>query len=67
MQLVKVFTTDGSSTLTDAQLLASTAALTLEFNGTVETVPVYTEAGQSFTLSDGSALSSADSVTKFQF
>lgn len=67
VQLVKVFTTDGSSSLTDAQILASTPVLTLEFNGTVETVPVYTEAGQSFTLSNGTALSSADTVTKFQF
>ena len=40
-----IFVSDGSSSLTDAQLLAKTADLELEFNGTVEEVPVYTEAG----------------------
>ena len=36
VQIVKVFVSDGSSNLTDAQLLAKTADLELEFNGTVE-------------------------------
>ena len=61
------FTSDGSSNLTDAQLLATTAPLTLEFNASVETVPVYTAAGQKFTLSNGSDLESQDSLTLFQF
>ena len=67
IQRVKLFTTDGSSTLTDAQLLSSTPAKVLEFNATVDTEPVYTQAGQTFTLSDGSALASQDEVTLFQF
>ena len=64
-----VFVSDESTSLTDAQLLAKTADLELEFNGTVEEVPVFTEAGQTFTLSDGSALSTQYSsrVTLFQF
>ena len=69
IQLVPVFLSDISTTLTDAQILAKTADLELEFNGTVEEVPVFTEAGQTFTLSDGSALSTQYSsrVTLFQF
>ena len=69
IQLVPVFVSDESTSLTDAQLLAKTADLELEFNGTVEEVPVFTEAGQTFTLSDGSALSTQYSsrVTLFQF
>ncbi len=67
IQRVKLFTTDGSSTLTDAQLLSSTPAKVLEFNATIDTEPVYTQAGQTFTLSDGSALASQDEVTLFQF
>ena len=67
IQRVKLFTTDGSSTLTDAQLLSSPPAKVLEFNATVDTEPVYTQAGQTFTLSDGSALASQDEVTLFQF
>tara|TARA_B100001094_G_scaffold331917_1_gene401910 strand:- start:1272 stop:2615 length:1344 start_codon:yes stop_codon:yes gene_type:complete len=68
VQIVKVFVSDGSSNLTDAQLLAKTADLELEFNGTVETVPVYTEAQQAFTLADGTALSTnAAGPTLFQF
>ena len=43
VQIVKVFVSDGSTNFTDAQLLAKTADLELEFNGTVEDVPVYTE------------------------
>ena len=39
-----------------------------EFNGTVEDVPVYTEAQQVFTLASGDALAdSYTSVTLFQF
>ena len=67
VQLVKIFTSDGSTSLTDAQLLAGTAAITLEFNGTVDTVPIYTEAGQTFTLSDGTDFAAADAITLFQF
>jgi hypothetical protein len=68
VQNVKVFVSDGSSTFTDAQLLAKDGDLNLEFNATVETIPVYTEAGQSFTLSNGSALSDqVTDVTLFQF
>jgi hypothetical protein len=69
IQLVNVYTSDGSTTFTDAELLAKDGDLELEFNGTVEEIPVYTEAGQTFTLSDGGALSSQYSsrVTLFQF
>ena len=69
VQNVGLFVNDGSSTLTDAQILATTAALTLEFNATVEDVPVYTGAGQTFTLADGTALSAtaAAGITLFQF
>ena len=69
VQNVKLFVSDGSTSLTDAQLLAKTGDLTLEFNATVEDVPVYTGAGQTFTLSDGTALNStaAAGITLFQF
>jgi len=68
VQIVKVFVSDGSSNFTDAQLLAKTANLELEFNGTVETVPVFTEANQSFTLQNGSSLqTNAGGITLFQF
>ncbi len=68
VQIVKVFVSDGSSNFTDAQLLARDADLELEFNGTVEDVPVYTEAQQSFTLTDGTSLASnAAGATLFQF
>ena len=68
VQIVKVFVSDGSTNKTDSQFLASTADLELEFNGTVETVPVYTEADQTFTLSDGNTLASNQTgITLFQF
>ena len=69
MQNVGLFVNDGSSTLTDTQLLATTASLTLEFNATVEDVPVYTGAGQAFTLANGTDLASttAAGITLFQF
>ena len=68
VQLVKVFVSDGSTNKTDAQFLAGTADLTLEFNGTVEDVPVYTEANQTFTLTNGDTLASnAAGATLFQF
>jgi hypothetical protein len=69
VQNVGLFVSDGSTSLTDAQLLATTAALTLEFNATVEDVPVYTDAGQTFTLANGTALvdSGAAGITLFQF
>jgi len=69
VQNVGLFVNDGSSILTDAQILATTADLTLEFNATVEDVPVYTGAGQTFTLANGAALSAtaAAGITLFQF
>jgi hypothetical protein len=69
VEIVPIFVSDGSSNFTDAQILAKTADLELEFNGTVEEVPVFTEAGQNFTLANGSSLSTqyTDSVTLFQF
>ena len=69
VQTVGIFVSDGSSVLTDTQILATTASLNLEFNATVEDVPVYTDAGQTFTLSDGTALSAsgAAGITLFQF
>ena len=69
VQNVGLFVSDGSTALSDAQLLASTASLTLEFNATVEDVPVYTDAGQTFTLANGTALeaSGASGITLFQF
>ena len=68
VQLVKIFVSDGSTNKTDSQFLAGTADLTLEFNGTVEDVPVYTEANQTFTLTNGSTLASnAAGATLFQF
>ena len=68
VQIVKVFVSDGSSNFTDAQLLAKTANLELEFNGTVADVPVYTEANQTFTLSSGTSLAAnAAGATLFQF
>ena len=68
VQNVKVFVSDGSTSFTDAQLLAKDGDLNLEFNATVETIPVYTEAGQTFTLADGTSLSDQiTDVTLFQF
>ena len=68
VQNVKVFVSDGSTEFTDTQLLAKTADLTLEFNATVETIPVFTEAGQNFTLSNGDSLTDqVTDVTLFQF
>ncbi len=68
VQIVPLLLSDGSTALSDAQLLAKTADKELEFNGTVEDVPVYTEADQTFTLSNGDALAdSYTGVTLFQF
>ena len=68
VQIVKVFVSDGSTNKTDAQFLAGDADLELEFNGTVETVPVYTEANQTFTLTSGQSLTAnAAGITLFQF
>jgi hypothetical protein len=68
VQIVKVFVSDGSTNLSDAQLLAKTADLELEFNGTVEDVPVFTDAQQSFTMANGATLASvAAGITLFQF
>ena len=67
-QLVNLYISDGSTSYTDAQLLAKAGNIELEFNGTVEDVPVYTEADQTFTLSNGDSLAdSYTSVTLFQF
>ena len=67
-QIVGVYVSDGSTNFTDAQFLARDADLELEFNGTVDDVPVYTEADQTFTLSDGATLASNQTgVTLFQF
>ena len=68
VQLVEIFVSDGSTVRTDAQILATTADLELEFNGTVDDVPVYTEANQTFTLASGATLASNQTgVTLFQF
>jgi len=67
IQKVKLFLNDGSTTLTDAQLLQKTGDLTLEFNATIDTEKVYTQAQQTFTLSDGTPLAQQDTVTLFQF
>jgi len=67
IQKVKLFVSDGSTTFTDAQLLLKTGDLTLEFNATIDTEKVYTQAQQTFTLSDGTPLAQQDTVTLFQF
>ena len=68
VQIVQIFVSDGSTNKSDAQFLAGTADLELEFNGTVEDVPVFTEANQSFDLSDGTTLlANAGGATLFQF
>ena len=69
IEIVPIYVSDGSTSFTDTELLAKTANLELEFNATVEEVPVFTEAEQTFTLANGSALSTqyANSVTLFQF
>ena len=67
IQKVKVFVSDGSTPLTDAQLLSKTADIELEFNATIDTEPVYTQAQQTFTLTDGTNLTQQDTVTLFQF
>ncbi len=67
-QIVGVYVSDGSTNFTDAQFLARDADLELEFNGTIDDVPVYTEADQTFTLSDGATLASNQTgITLFQF
>ena len=68
VQAVGLHVSDGSTTYTDAQLLAKTATKDLEFNGTVEGLPTYTEAGHAFILASGATLSSTvTSITLFQF
>ena len=68
VQIVKVFVSDGSTEFTDEQLLAKSGDITLEFNATVETIPVFTEAGQNFTLQNGDSLTDqVTDVTLFQF
>ena len=64
----EIFVSDGSTIRTDAQILAQTAKLELEFNGTVDDVPVYTQAEQTFILTSGATLASNQTgVTLFQF
>jgi len=69
VELVPIFVSDGTTSFTDAELLDKDGDLELEFNATVEEVPVYTEANQTFTLANGSSLQTqyANSVTLFQF
>ena len=68
VQNVKIFVSDGSSNFTDSQFLARDADLELEFNATIEDVPVYTDAGQTFTLENGDSLANnAAGITLFQF
>ena len=65
---MKIFVSDGSSNFTDSQFLARDADLELEFNATIEDVPVYTDAGQTFTLENGDSLANnAAGITLFQF
>ena len=48
--------------------VSGSAAITFEFNGTVEDIPVFTEAGQTFVLSTGATFQSSDlGITQFQF
>ena len=72
VQLVKIFKSDGSSVLSDAQLLAKTADLTMEFNATVEDVPVFSAGGFGMTMANGSTFASTVAtagrgITLFQF
>jgi len=68
VQLVEIFVSDGSTVRTDAQILALDSDLELEFNGTVDDTPVYTEAQQTFTLTSGATLASNQTgITLFQF
>jgi len=72
VQLVKIFRSDGSSVLSDTQLLAKTADLTMEFNATVEDVPVFSAGGFGMTMANGSTFASTVStagrgITLFQF
>ncbi len=68
IEKVKIFVSDGSTSLTDTQLLTGgSEVLTLEFNATVDTEPVFTQAGQSFLLASGVEKQPIDSVTLFQF
>ncbi len=68
IEKVKIFVSDGSTSLTDTQLLTGgSEVLTLEFNATVDTEPVFTQANQSFLLANGTEKQAIDSVTLFQF
>ena len=72
VQLVKIFRSDGSSVLSDVQLLAKTADLTMEFNATVEDVPVFSAGGFGMTMANGSTFASTVAtagrgITLFQF
>ena len=68
IEKVKIFVSDGSTSFTDTQLLTGgSEVLTLEFNATVDTEPVFTQANQSFLLANGTEKQAIDSVTLFQF
>ena len=72
VQLVKVFVSDGSTTFSDTQLLAKTADLTMEFNATVEDVPVFSAGGFGMTMANGDAFATTIAtagrgITLFQF
>ena len=64
VQEVPLYVQDGSGNVD----VSGSAALTFEFNGTVEDIPVFTEAGQTFILSTGATYASSDlGITQFQF
>ena len=72
VQVVKVFASDGSTVRSDTQLLASSASLTMEFNATVEDVPVFSAGGFGMTMANGSTFASTvqsagRGITLFQF
>ena len=64
VQEVPLYVQDGSGNVD----VSGSAALTFEFNGTIEDIPVFTEAGQTFILSTGATYASSDlGITQFQF
>jgi len=72
VQVVSLLLSDGSSILSDSQLLAKTADLQMEFNATLEDVPIATGAGFTMLLSSGDTLASnvqgaGRGITLFQF
>ena len=64
VQEVPLYVQDGSGDVDTG----GSAAITFEFNGTIEDIPVFTEAGQTFVLSTGATFASSDvGITQFQF